>query len=303
MTAVILPSPLQRRVEAAAGEFLRPAGLAAIDFSEPRGEPALFAPDSISWRVFKNPVVLFVGGVAAVILELAEPRVRAGVWNHTSFRSAPVTRMQRTGMAAMVTVYAARSKAQEMIAAINERHRKVSGRTEAGEAYAADDPELLGWVHATAAFGFSEAHDRFVRPFGDAERDRLWAESAPSARLYGVEGAPASHAEWEDQLAAMSTRLGVSPVLAEFLHIMRHAPLLPAPARPLQRLLIRAAISLTPGIVMASLGLEREAALSPLQAALVRAAAQAADRLVLRNAPPSQACERLGLPADWLYRR
>jgi hypothetical protein len=49
--------------------------------------PALFEPDSVTWRVMKNPVALVVGGFAAVILELAEPRVRSGVWEHTSFRT------------------------------------------------------------------------------------------------------------------------------------------------------------------------------------------------------------------------
>jgi uncharacterized protein (DUF2236 family) len=44
------------------------------------------APDSVSWSVFKNPVSLFIGGVTAVIMELADPRVRTGVWEHTSFR-------------------------------------------------------------------------------------------------------------------------------------------------------------------------------------------------------------------------
>jgi uncharacterized protein (DUF2236 family) len=37
--------------------------------------------------VFKNPVTLFIGGVGAVLLELAEPRVRDGVWGHST--SAP----------------------------------------------------------------------------------------------------------------------------------------------------------------------------------------------------------------------
>jgi hypothetical protein len=32
--------------------------------------------DSVSWRIFKDPVSVFVGGIAAVILELAEPSVR-----------------------------------------------------------------------------------------------------------------------------------------------------------------------------------------------------------------------------------
>jgi uncharacterized protein (DUF2236 family) len=61
-----------------------PAGM-AFDFSQPAGEPALTPPDGVSWRVFANPVVLFVGGVAAVLLELAEPSVRSGVWDHSSF--------------------------------------------------------------------------------------------------------------------------------------------------------------------------------------------------------------------------
>lgn len=71
---------LERRLDRLAEALLRPAGAPEIDFALPRGEPALTAPDSISWRIFKNPVALFIGGVAAVILELAEPAVRTGVW-------------------------------------------------------------------------------------------------------------------------------------------------------------------------------------------------------------------------------
>jgi len=33
-------------------------------------KPAFVSADSVSWRIFKNPVSLFVDGVAAVILEL-----------------------------------------------------------------------------------------------------------------------------------------------------------------------------------------------------------------------------------------
>src|SRR5687768_4469075 len=92
-----LPKFVQDRVEAAALAFLQPQGLPVVDFAHPRGEAALAGPDSISWQVFRNPVSLFVGGVAAVILELAEPRVRSGVWDHSRFRSDPVERLQRTG--------------------------------------------------------------------------------------------------------------------------------------------------------------------------------------------------------------
>ena len=113
------------------------------------------APDSVSWRIFKNPVSLFVGGVAAVILELAEPRVRSGVWEYTGFRTDPALRIRRTGLAAMITVYGPRSAAEAMIAMVRRLHERVRGTTPAGVSYHANDPELLNWVQATAALGSS----------------------------------------------------------------------------------------------------------------------------------------------------
>jgi len=93
--------------------------------------------------VFKNPLSLFIGGVAAVIMELAEPRVRTGVWEHTTFRVHPVRRLRRTGLAAMITVYAARSKAEATIARVRRMHDRIAGLTPTGKAYHANDPELL----------------------------------------------------------------------------------------------------------------------------------------------------------------
>jgi uncharacterized protein (DUF2236 family) len=48
------------------------------------------------------------------------------------------------------------------------------------------------------------------------------------------------------QFEAMSNRLERSDILFEFLAIMRSAPILPMPLRPVQPLLIRAAVDLTP---------------------------------------------------------
>lgn len=295
-----LPGPLHARLEAMAAELTRVEGM-AVDFSVPPGAPALSAPDSVSWRVFKNPVALFVGGVAAVLLELAEPRVRAGVWEHTSFRDDPVTRLKRTGLAAMVTVYAARETAEAMIAGIARRHAAVRGATDDGIAYGADDPELLEWVQATASFGFLQAYHRFVAPLSKPDRDRFYAEAAPAARLYGALKSPMSEAELDRDFAAMAPGLQGSPVIFEFLDIMRRAPALPPGARLLQPLLARAAVDVLPAWVGERLNLGGRG-LAPWERPAVRAMGRAADRLVLERAPPARACVRMGLPADWLYR-
>jgi uncharacterized protein (DUF2236 family) len=295
-----LPGPLHDRVEAMAEALIRVDGL-AVDFATPPGAAALAGPDSVSWRVFKNPVALFIGGVAAVLLELAEPRVRAGVWEHTSFRSDPVTRLRRTGLAAMVTVYAARETAEAIIAGVGRRHARVRGTTGDGTPYGADDPELLDWVQATASFGFLQAYHCFVAPLSLPDRDRFYAEAAPAAALYGALNSPVSEAELTRAFAAMAPRLEASPVIREFLEIIRRVPALPAGMRLLQPLLVRAAVDVLPGWAQARLDLGDQG-LAPWERPIVRSMGRAADRLALESLPPAQACVRMGLPADWLYR-
>lgn len=274
-----------------------------INFAAPAGEAALAAPDSVSWRVFKNPIALFVGGVTAVILELAEPRVRSGVWDHSTFRTDPLTRLKRTGLAAMVTVYGARSVAETMIAGVGRQHARVAGLTPDGAAYRATDVELLDWVQATASFGFMGAYNAYVAPLSAAERDGFYAEAAPAARLYGALGAPLSEAAWEAQLAAMIPRLERSDIVLEFLALMRQTPLAPGPVSRLQRPLIRAAVALVPAQVRALLGLGQEWMPRPLELPAIRLAGRVSDRIAVLEAPPAQACRRMGLAGDWLYRR
>jgi uncharacterized protein (DUF2236 family) len=70
-TPIVLPWPLQSSLEAATRVLFEPGGRPSLDFSQPVGEAALVSPNSVSWRVFKNPLSLFIGGVTAVIMELA----------------------------------------------------------------------------------------------------------------------------------------------------------------------------------------------------------------------------------------
>ena len=295
-------APLKARFADAAKALFEIQGGPRVDFTLPPGEPALAAPDSVSWRVFKNPVSLFVGGVTAVILELAEPRVRTGVWEHSSFRADPLTRLKRTGLAAMVTVYGARSTAEAMIAGVSRQHARVGGVTPGGEAYRASDPALLDWVQATASFGFLNAYHTLVAPLSPADRDRFYAEAGPAARLYGALGAPASEAAWQAQLSAMLPRLERSDIVLEFLRLMREVRVA-GPLSRLQHPLIRAAVGLAPQEVRAVLGLGREWLPRSLELPVIRAAARLADRTPIPGAPPWEASERMGLPGAWLYRR
>jgi uncharacterized protein (DUF2236 family) len=296
-----LPRTLQQTLEATSSALLQPPGRRPIDFSRPRGEAALVAPDSVSWRIFKNPISLFVGGIAAVILELAEPAVRTGVWKHSTFRQDPLGRLQRTGLAAMVTVYGARSIAERMIQGVVRMHAGVTGETPAGEAFSANDAHLLTWVHATASFGFGEAYSRYVAPLSALEFDAFYREGMPASRLYGAVEAPTSAAELRALFEAMRGRLERSDIIFDFLRIMRATPTFPAPLRWLQPLLVRAAIDMIPPWIRDCLELDVSHGLRGPEKWMVKMAGGLADRIVLPDSPPAQACRRLGLPKAYLY--
>jgi uncharacterized protein (DUF2236 family) len=271
-------------------------------FASPIGEPALVPHDSVSWRVFKNPIALFVGGIAAVILELAEPCIRTAIWKNSAFLGDPLGRLQRTGMAAMVTIFAAQTVARPMIERVVRLHSRISGVTPAGMAFSADDSALLTWVHVTATASFARAYSTYVSELPAADLDRICAESSPIARLYGAMDVPTCFRGLSSLIAQAADSLEPSDALQEFLCIMRTAPLLPMGLRWLQPIAVRAAVRIIPPALGIRLGLDEGGGLSRRDELCLKLAGSVADSLVLPASPASQACIRLGLSASYLYR-
>lgn len=279
------------------------ASIPRFDFLTPAGEPALCGPDSISWRVFKNPIALATGGVAAVLLEFADPRVRDGVWQHSTFPTDPLARMQRTGMAAMATIYGAESRARELIAEVGRMHAKVSGTTSEGLPYRALDKELLDWVQATATYGFTLGYSVWCSRLDPVEIDRAFAEARAPGRLYGATGAPNDLAGFNELKDRLLPGFRSSPIVFEFLAIMDRVKALPAPLRPLQRAAVRGGIAILPADVRAVLGLGPEWDPSPRQRWALRLAGRMGEKIVIPGSPAAQAAKRLGLPSGTAWRR
>ncbi|MBS0384347.1 MAG: DUF2236 domain-containing protein, partial [Proteobacteria bacterium] len=132
-------------------------------------------------------------------------------------------------------------------------------------------------------------------------RNQFYEEGAVAARLFGVRTPPRDVAAVETLFNAMRPSLERSNIMSEFLSLLKQAPLLPKLVRPLQRVAIRAAIEIMPDGVCDELGLKTKRL--PLGGTTaLRGLGAAAERVVLETAPPAQACVRLGLPANYLYK-
>lgn len=273
-----------------------------FDFTKPKGEEAYAAPGSVHWRVFKNDIALAVGGVAAVLLEFADARIRSGVWDHSVYPVDPIGRSERTGMAAMIGVYGPKSVARQVIGGVTRMHARVSGETPKGEAYTALDPELLDWVSATAQYGFLTAYDRFVHRLTEAEKTSFWAGGDEVAKLYGVTEIPHSEAEFMAMMERLAPRFEPHEINSDFLAIIASGQARPHIPKFIHKALARAAVSILPPLVREKLELGSEWDLSLPERLLVKLAGRLADRKIDPEHPAYQAALRLGLPGNTAWR-
>ncbi|WP_447751311.1 oxygenase MpaB family protein [Sphingopyxis fribergensis] len=274
----------------------------AIDFAAPAGEPALLAPDSVQWRIYKNPIALGIGGIAAVLLEFAEPRIRSGVWDHSTYKADPIGRSRRTGLVAMLACYGPASTAKQVIGQVNRMHGKVKGETPSGDKYRAMDPVLLDWVAATASYGFLMAYDRFVHVLSDADKDRFMRDGDAIGREFGARRTPPTIAAFMGMMDELEPRFEAHPIIFEFLDIIQSGRAAPGVPRFLHRAIARASVSLLPPHIRGKLQLGARYDLTRFDRTALRVAGRLADRHVDRAAPHCQASVRLGLPHDFLFK-
>lgn len=273
-----------------------------VDYAQPAGEMSLQHPSSVQWRVFKNQVALGIGGVAAVLMEFADARIRSGVWDHSTYKADPIGRSMRTGIAAMVGCYGPASAARRVIQGVTNMHARVNGETPKGEAYRALDPELLDWVAATAGFGFVTAYDKFVSPLSDADKARFYRDGAVVARLYGAQICPRSSQDFIAMMEKRADRFEPHPIVEEFLTIIQSGKAAPNTPKFLHRALARAAVSIVPQLIREKLALGKAYDLTTVDWIALRAAGALADRKADPKSPACQSSVRLGLPYDFLYK-
>jgi uncharacterized protein (DUF2236 family) len=140
---------------------------------------------TLSWRLNSRWFVL-IGGARAAIMQVAEPKVAAGVAQYSSYRTDPFGRLERT-MDAMLTIgFGSPERREQVLEQLRGMHRAVRGRTRDGSPYSALDPELMYWVLATLIDTVMVVERRYVGRMRHADRERYVQESRAIAAAFGV---------------------------------------------------------------------------------------------------------------------
>jgi uncharacterized protein (DUF2236 family) len=276
-----------------------PAG--GIDYDRPVGDAGLFGPASATWKIHADFAGMLSGGLCALMLQTLHPLALAGVWDHSNFRTDLIGRLRRTTAFVGGTTYAPHDEALTLIERVRHIHQQVRGSTPDGRAYAADDPDLLTWVHVTEMHSFLAGYRRYCRrelPAGAA--DRYYDETRRVAEALGARDVPGSEQAIADYFSGMQAELTFNERSREVLDVLQ-AIRLPVPMAGLSRdLFLGAGAALLPPWAVERLErTPRQRSEARFAAAGLRALAPVF-RAALSEGVAARSCRRLGVSPEQL---
>ncbi|CAM5264716.1 histidine kinase [Streptomyces xanthochromogenes] len=219
--------------------------------------PRWFAPDS-PVRTVHGDASMFIGGIAALLLQSLHPLAMAAVDAHSGYKGDPWGRLQRTSTFLAVTTFGTEDHAQQAVDRVRAVHARIRGTAPDGRPYRADDPHLLTWVHTAEAYCFLGAHQRFgAHPLNEAERTRYVAEAARVARALGADDPPTDPPALYRRLDAYRPELRATPAARDAARFLLLTPPLPWAARPAYGVLAANAVGLLPSWARRALQLPR----------------------------------------------
>jgi uncharacterized protein (DUF2236 family) len=171
-------------------------------------------PDREVLRRHAADATLMAGGAAAILLQLADPRVAAGVARHSGFRDRPLDRLVGTHAYLTALVFGEERDIRHVSRIVDARHARVRGDAEHPHrpAYDARDADAQRWVAATLLAVALDLEERLRgSPLDEATADALVRGYAPiAARLQGAPaGWPETRAEFDDWWDGRVSRLDI----------------------------------------------------------------------------------------------
>jgi uncharacterized protein (DUF2236 family) len=145
--------------------------------------------------------ILIVGGARAILLQVADPVVAAGVARHSDFAHRPVERLRNTLTFAYAVVLGTPDDAARVAAHVGRAHRPVNR---------ASDAQLQLWVAATLYDTAVRVHERVFGTADAALSDEMLGEYARLGTSLAMPSAlwPADRAAfaayWDGRLATLN---------------------------------------------------------------------------------------------------
>ncbi|GAA4931706.1 oxygenase MpaB family protein [Actinoplanes utahensis] len=181
------------------------------------GDVGLFGPDSVTWKLHREPI-LMLGGLRSLYLQALHPRAVAGVAQNSGYQADPWGRLLRTSDYVGTVIFGSTAEVEQAASRLRRLHATMTAvdpRT--GERFRIDEPDLLRWVHVAEVESFLTTAVRAGVRLTPDEVDGYYTEQLRSAELVGLDPAtvPSTAAEVAAYYAGIRPELGLTRDSAE----------------------------------------------------------------------------------------
>ena len=250
-----------RLVERSAAAFV-----AALGVDGESADEGYFGPASVTWRIATD-LSAPVAGLRALLIQALHPLAMAGVDRHSNWRQDPVGRLAATSAYLATVTFGDRAAADRAAGVVRRIHSYVVGTdTVTGQPYAAGDPALLLWVHATFVdSGLVAARMFGAQELGAAAADAYVREMRISASLLGVplDMIPADAGALDAYMAPVVPRLIATPAAVESTRYLLDPPGLDEDIAELWEEVREAVVATLPGWALDLYGIPASLAVTP----------------------------------------
>lgn len=216
------------------------------DFTMPLGDPGLFGPDSVTWKVHANFTAMMVGGLSSLMVQSLHPRALSAVWDHSDFRNKLKQRLGRTAYFVAATTYGSQALARRAIDRVNSIHANIRGTDLQGQPYTANEPDLIRWVHLAEVSAFLTAYQHLSpSKLSDRACDQYVREMSQIGHLLGAVDLPVTWSSTQEQLSSHLRVLRFDERAQEIFRLIENYPT-DWLDKPFMQLTVKAALDVLP---------------------------------------------------------
>ncbi|MFI6531266.1 oxygenase MpaB family protein [Nonomuraea sp. NPDC050547] len=192
----------------------------------------LFGPESVTWRVMGEPILL-VGGFRALLMQGLHPRAMRGVLQNSALMHPDEawSRFMRTTEFVRVRTYGTLPEVERAGKRVRKIHSTLrADDPDTGERFRLDEPGALMWVHVGEVDSYLSVARRAGVRLSAGDADRFVLEWRRAAEVVGLNpgDAPGSVAELRDYIESERPGLRLVPEAA---HPLRQSLTAPLPLR------------------------------------------------------------------------
>lgn len=201
--------------------------------------------------------ILLLGGLRALLLQIAHPLVARGVAEHSGFAADPLRRLHGTLRYLYALALGSPDQAARVIEQVRTVHRSVRSAEGSEPAYSAQDAQLQLWVAATLHDTGAHLHELAFGPLPAAVAEQVYLRGARVGTALGMPNElwPSSRADFAEYWARQLVALRPDPVSRRLARQLLGGVGLPGPVRPLLPSVRLFTVGMLPPEARAALGL------------------------------------------------